>query len=448
MSIKGKLLIVSVSAALAFYAIVGGFLSVQKDVFAKGDPYVQLRIFGDVLRHIVRDYVDEPDLEKVRIGALRGLAEGLDPYSAYLSPEQAKKFQASRPDQTGLVLSKVVGYIYVVSVVKGSPADKAGLRSGDFIEYIGSLPTRDISLYDAEELIAGAAGSDLQIKVFRRGRPYKATIKRGSVDTPAIEASLLEPGIGYVKVTSLAEGKSEEIKKQILDLQKKGAQKLVFDLRGASTGRIQTGVDVANLFIKSGTLAKTIGHNGTVAGTFDADASKAVFNGPVVFIADKSTASAGEVIAAAAVANKRGELVGERTFGAGTEQKLFELKGGAALLLTTIKYADPAGTPFLKETPGVAPTVEVKASAAPEEVLPEDNDQQQNPEDQTADQVDQVLPIEAAPADDVQLKKALELLKGTQDKRAAGSDGGTTTTAASSIEVPGRQRVSRAGARL
>src|SRR5882672_7374971 len=101
MNFKGKILIVTMSAALAFYAIVGGFLSAQKNVFAKGDPYVQLRIFGEVLRHIVRDYVDEPDLEKVRVVALRGLTEGLDPYSAYLTPEQAKKFQATHSDQTG-----------------------------------------------------------------------------------------------------------------------------------------------------------------------------------------------------------------------------------------------------------------------------------------------------------------------------------------------------------
>src|SRR5438105_13081334 len=138
MNFKGKILIVTLSAGLAFYAIVGGFLSVQKNVFAKGDPYVQLRIFSEVLRHIVRDYVDEPDLEKVRVGALRGLTEGLDPYSSYLTPEQTKKFQPSRADQagTGMILSKVGGYIYVVSVLKDSPAEKVGLQDGDFIEYI------------------------------------------------------------------------------------------------------------------------------------------------------------------------------------------------------------------------------------------------------------------------------------------------------------------------
>ncbi len=421
MSLKGKLTIVALSAAIAFYAVVGGFLSVHKDVFAKGDPYVQMRIFGEVLRHIVRDYVDEPDLEKVRGGALRGLAEGLDPYSAYLSPEQAKKYNSSHNQaSTGMVLSKVAGYIYIVAVTKGSPAEKVGLRAGDFIEYIDTLPTRDISLYDAEELLAGQSGSDIKIKVFRRGRPYKTEIKRANISEPAIESSILETGVGYLKITSLADGKVEEIKKQLSELQKKGMQKLVLDLRGTAKGSLESGVEVANLFVKSGTLAKSIGHKNVVEKAYEADSSKVVFNGPIALVVDRSTASAGEVIAAAILANKRGELVGERTFGAGSVQKLFELKGGSAMLITTSKYADPSGAPFIKENPGVVPTVEVKVPAPTDETSPEDSDTAND--GQQAKNEEPQLPIEAAPAEDIQLKKAVEVLKGNAEKRAAQKD--------------------------
>ncbi|MEW6731392.1 MAG: S41 family peptidase [Acidobacteriota bacterium] len=448
MSLKGKLAIVVFSAALAFYTIVGGFLSVQKDVFAKGDPYVQLRIFSEVLRHIVRDYVDEPDLEKVRVGALRGLTEGLDPYSAYLTPEQAKKYQPARDDQTGtgMILSKVSGYLYVVAVLKGSPAEKVGFRAGDVIEYINGFATRDISLYDAEEMLSGANGSDIEMKVFRRGRGYKAKIKRSNVAQPTVEASTPETGIGYLRVTSLADGKPEEIKKQLLDLQKKGVQKLVLDLRGAANGHIETGVEVANLFIKTGTLAKTIGHNGAVANTFEADPNKVAFTGPLTLIVDKSTAGASEVIAAAVAANKRGELVGERTFGAGAEQKLFQLKSGAALLLTVIKYADPAGSPFIKENPGVAATVEVKSSAANEDVLPEDDDQGAA-DGQNQEENDPALPVETPASEDLQLKKAVELLKGSQsqEKRVAQNEASSSNV---TISIPQHSRALRAGGRL
>ena len=145
MRFKTKIAIVVFSTIIAFYAIVGSFMSKSGQVVARGSQYGQLQIFDEVLSHIIRDYVDQPDLEKVRIGSLRGLAEGLDPYSAYLTPEQVKQYdpKANRAE-TGLLLSKVGGYAYTVAVLKGSPAEQAGIRSGDFIEYVGKVPSRDL----------------------------------------------------------------------------------------------------------------------------------------------------------------------------------------------------------------------------------------------------------------------------------------------------------------
>ncbi|MCS6883980.1 MAG: S41 family peptidase [Acidobacteriota bacterium] len=442
--VRAKLAIVSLSAAIAFYAIVGGFLSVQKNVFAKGDPYVQLRIFGDVLRHIVKDYVDEPDLEKVRIGALRGLAEGLDPYSAYLTREQVKKYKPVSMEQpeTGLVLSKVAGYIYVVSVLRGSAAEKAGLRSGDFIEYLLGFATRDISLYDAQELLSSAAGSEVEMKVFRRGRPYKVKFKAAKSVQPAIEASVLEPGIGYVRVTSLAEGKDLELADRLEELKSKGIYKLILDLRGTANGRISTAAAAANLFIGSGVLAKAIGQNETVAASFSAERSKCRFEGQLVLLIDKSTAGGGEVLAAAIASAKRGELVGERTFGAGSEQRLFELKDGSGLLLTVAKYADPNGKPFMGENPGLLPTVEVRSAEVSEALLPESEDQVIEEDSNYPP-----LPVEPAPTEDLQLKKALEVIKNqTQqpgERKVAGE-----LSSPYGVPVPVNKRATRLGTRL
>src|SRR5687768_14344153 len=158
------------SAVVAFYAIVGGFLW-DRTATAKGNQWAQLRIFDEVLYHISKDYVDEPDMERVRVGALRGLAEGLDPYSAYLTPAQVASFRPLEPglaEVSGMVLSKVSGYVYVVSVIKGSTAEKAGVIAGDFIEYVGKAPSRDMSLYDAEMLLAPGHGA-AELKLFRRG---------------------------------------------------------------------------------------------------------------------------------------------------------------------------------------------------------------------------------------------------------------------------------------
>src|SRR5262252_10735656 len=132
MRFKAKVSIVFLSTLITLYAIIGGFLSKSGQAVARDSSYAQLAIFNEVLGHIIRDYVDEPDLEKVRIGSLRGLAEGLDPYSAYLTPEQVKQYdpKANR-GETGLVLSKVGGYAYVVAVLKGTPGEQAGIKAGD-----------------------------------------------------------------------------------------------------------------------------------------------------------------------------------------------------------------------------------------------------------------------------------------------------------------------------
>ena len=160
MRFKTKIAVVVFSTLIAFYAIVGSFMSKSSQVVARGSQYGQISIFDEVLSHIIRDYVEQPDLEKVRIGSLRGLAEGLDPYSAYLTPEQVKQYDPkANHAETGLVVSKVGGYAYVVAVLKGSPADQLGIRGGDFIEYVGKVPSRDLSLYDVAQLVNGQAGT-------------------------------------------------------------------------------------------------------------------------------------------------------------------------------------------------------------------------------------------------------------------------------------------------
>src|SRR6267142_1904699 len=161
MSFRTKFALILASATLALYTVVGGWISTRAQQPAN-DPNAQLRIFESVLQHIQNDYVDEPNMEKVRAGALRGLAYGLDPYSTYLTPEQVKDYRAgSKGNQVGLgaELSQVASFLYVVAPVKGSPADQAGVHAGDIIEYIDGKATRDVSLYDARQLLNGTPGS-------------------------------------------------------------------------------------------------------------------------------------------------------------------------------------------------------------------------------------------------------------------------------------------------
>jgi carboxyl-terminal processing protease len=418
MSFRSKLILVFVSVGISLYAMLPGLVGNVFPTFAQqpiNDAGAQIRIFESVLQHIQNDYVDEPNLEKVRSGALRGLAYGLDPYSSYLTAEQVRDFQAKKQSALvgiGAEFSQVSGYLYVISVTKGSPAEKAGLKSGDVIEYIETKATRDISLYDARQLLLGEPGSKTKLRVLRSAtRPQNIEVVRGSYKVPEAESKIEEGKIGVVKVYSLEAGEAEDIRNQVQQLSKQGVQKIVLDLRGVAAGPIEEAVAVANLFIREGALGQVIGRDNKVLKSFTAEPAKSIFDGKLVVLIDLGTAGAGEVIAAAVIERQRGEVVGERSFGAGTEQQLFALRGGDGLLLTTSKWASAGGKAFLGEdraTSGVKPTVEVKRTEGVDPIDPEElANENQNEQSETAKPTTE----KAKPAaEDLQLKKALELL--------------------------------------
>ena len=420
MSFRYKFLIGLVSVTIAAYAFAGSIIG----TFAQqpiNDAGAQIRIFESVLQHIQNDYVDEPNLQKVRDGALRGLADGLDPYSSYLTADQVKDFQASKTNPKvgiGAEFSKVSSYLYVISVIKGSPADTAGMKAGDVIEYIDTKATRDISLYDARQLLYGNSGSQTKLRVLRaNAKPQTLTVSRGAYKIPQVETKVEEGKIGVVKVYSLENGEAANIKTSVQNLTKQGVQKIVLDLRNVSAGSLTEAVEVANLFFKDGTLAQVIGRDNKVLKTFPADPNKFVFEGKLSAIIDLGTSGAAEVVASAILDRKRGEVIGEKSFGAGTEQQLFTLRGGDGLLLTTSKWASANGNPFLTDertTSGVKPSVEVKRPETPEpievEALVEQQEQEdQNPQPQTTPQVKEEKPKPSV--EDLQLKKAIELMR-------------------------------------
>lgn len=431
MSFRGKLSVLSISVAVALYAAIGGILSpwarAQQPI---NDSGAQLRIFESVLQHIQNDYVDEPNLEKVRYGALRGLVGGLDPYSSYLTPQQVAEFN-SRKDSNkvgiGAEFSQVSLYLYVVSVTKGSNAEKAGLKAGDVVEYIETKATRDISLYDARQMLLGDPGSVVNLRILRAGeKPQTVKVTRGAYKTPPAEARVEAGKVGVIKVYSLEDGEANDIKTLIHGLTKQGVQKIVLDLRGVATGTLNEGVAVANLFIKEGDLAKVVGKENKVLKTLTADPSKAVFDGKVAVLIDLGTAGAAEVVASAILERKRGEVVGERSFGSGTEQQLFTLRGGDGLLLTTSKWASASGSPFLgddRASMGVKPSIEVKRPDTPEpleveELIDQQDEQNQNPQP-AASPTPGKEPVKPV-IEDIQLKKAIEIL---QDKSQAARSG-------------------------
>lgn len=430
MSFRSKFILILLSATLTIYTVVGGWISTRAQQPAN-DPNAQLRIFESVLQHIQNDYVDEPNMEKVRAGALRGLAYGLDPYSTYLTPEQVRDYNAGSKNSLagiGAEMSQVASYLYIIAPMKGSPADQAGLKAGDIIEYIDNKATRDISLYDAKQLLNGAAGTEVKLRVLRaNSSPLTIGVKRGLARASAAEGRMDAGRVGVLRINSFGDGEAVETRTRLQDLIKQGAQKIVIDLRDTAGGSLNEAVAVANLFVKDGVIAQTIGREGKALKTFTADPKATLFSGPVVALIDSGTAGAAEVVASALIERNRGQVVGEKSFGAGTEQQLFSLRGGDGLLLTTVKWANASGKTFLGEDrahSGVTPNVEVKGQEVVEAVDPDEltgnDDDEINKTEPGADKREAVpAPAQKPPAEDLQLKKALELLKDKPVQRAA-----------------------------
>jgi carboxyl-terminal processing protease len=410
MSFRTKFSLIVLSSMLAIYTVVGGWISTRAQQPAN-DPNAQLRIFESVLQHIQNDYVDEPNMEKVRAGALRGLAYGLDPYSTYLTPDQVRQYNENVKSNAvgiGAELSQVASYLYVIAPMKGSPADQVGVRAGDIIEYIDGKATRDISLYDAKQLLNGPAGSEVKLRILRANtRPLTLTVKRSSFRAPAAEARMEAGRIGILKLNSFADGEAADARARLQDL------------RGTAGGSLDEAVAVANMFIKDGTLAQTSGRESKALKTFTAETKLAIFSGPVVALIDAGTAGAAEIVASAFIDRNRGQVVGEKSFGAGAEQHLFTLRGGDGLLLTTVKWASASGKPFLGEDrghSGVAPSVEVKRpeladAVDPDDLTGNDDDQIAKPDQPTKPEVVPETPAAKPAVEDVQMKKALELLR-------------------------------------
>ena len=354
--------IFSLSIAIFCYAGIGHVLGRTSDDKA----YKSLTVYGEVLQKIQQDYVDDPNMRTVTAGALHGLLESLDPQSSYLTPreyeEYKKKFGNPGTGETGLTLSKRFGYIIVLSVLPDSPGVKAGIRSGDLLESVGGFTTRDMSVGQALNLLNGQPGTGIKVAVIRRGKatPDDVDLVREKLATPKLVVQKADPDILVLRFPSLDTGRAEEVRSRLLDAEKQGIRKVILDLRECGRGPVSEAISIARLFIPNGTLATLRGQTVSTQ-VFSAEPKQVIWKNPVSVLVDTTTSGAAEVLASAIVANHRGDVVGERTFGLASEQKLITLDDGAALILTVANYYNADGKSILEE--GVTPTEVVRADA-------------------------------------------------------------------------------------
>jgi carboxyl-terminal processing protease len=399
MSMKTKAAILVSSFAVLLFVVVGSMGGVHAS--SNDGAYRQLQVYSEVLSRVRSEYVEEPNIPKVTDGALHGLLESLDSNSSYMTADAYKQYKAHKKEakgEIGATVSKRFGYAAVVSVLPGSPAEKAGIESTDIFESIEGQSTRDMSLPEIHNLLAGTPGSQVNVSVVRarRAEPQKVVITRDVITIPPVSEKVIEDGIGYIKVDALTKGKAQEIAGKIKSLERSGAKKLVLDLRNASEGEEGEGVAVANLFLNHGTITYLQGQK-YPREAFNADPAKAVTTLPLAVLVNRGTAGPAEIVAAAILENARGDVVGDKTFGDGSVQKTIDLPDGGALILSVAKYYSPSG----KAIQDAAVTPNVVIADEPDTVVSEDEEQPPAPEPDTK-------PKNTV---DDQLKKAVEVLK-------------------------------------
>ena len=406
MSRLARIAVVTLSVIVFLYVGLGYVLGKTSD----DKTYRSLSVFGEVLQHIQEDYVDEPNMALVTAGAEHGLLESLDPLSGYLSPREyadyRDRMKNAQHGKAGMALSKRFGYIVVVSVVPDGPAEKAGMRSGEILEAIGGFGTRDMSVEQAALLLQGAPGTAVKIGVVRRGKtePQEVSVNRAVIGPQHVVADRVAEDVAYVRLPAIETLDVTELRDKLLQFDKQGVHKLVLDLRDCTRGQIPDAIVAAQLFLSSGKITSLEGQ--TVARKeFLAEADKVVWRAPVDVLISPSTSGAAEVLAAAIEGNKRGDVIGERTFGSASEQKVIPLDDGGAVILTIAFYSTPEGKSIVDE--GVAPTVEMH----PKSIDPSASSDTAEPPP--------LGPGQLPTSDDPVYNKALELLKGGEARKAA-----------------------------
>lgn len=356
MTSRTRLWVLLISTPVIVFAIIGGYLG---QVMAKDDTYQHLRVFEDVVSLVLNNYVEEVDVKKAMKGAMNGLSDNLDPDSAFLPSNVASAYEGNAPAgpaDIGIELSRQY-YLRVISVRDGSPAAKAGIRSGDFIRTIDKRSTKDISVYEGDRMLHGQPGSKVALLVIRGNAadPHEVDLTRERGTVPELTSKMADPATGYLHIVEFSKRAPVQVKQAVDALAKTGATRYIIDLRGATRGDLDDGLAAARLFVKTGTL--TVRESKANKETVGAQTGDGGIAAPVVLLVDQSTARAGEVFAAALDGNKRAEMIGEHTVGSAAKQKLIKLPDGSAMLLSYVRYLAPNGNAIHEK--GLQPEVQV-----------------------------------------------------------------------------------------
>ncbi len=408
--------------------LIGGLLvseTPMKIADAEPQDYQDLRLFTEALTIIKNSYVEEVDTKDLIYGALKGMLRTLDPHSAFMPPDEYKEMQIDTRGEfggLGIQIGIKKGMLTVIAPIEDTPAWKAGLKAGDKIIKVDGESTRDMTLFEAVKKMRGPRGTEVTITIMREGwkEPRDFTITRDIIKIKSVKYRVVDDGIGYVKINQFQERTASELESALKSLKEKEVDSLVLDLRNNPGGLLTSAVDVTEQFLPPDRLVVYIkGRTGDKT-EYKTKGNRPYYDMPMIVLVNHGSASASEIVAGALKDWKRAVLLGVKTFGKGSVQSVIQLSGGSGLRLTTAKYYTPKGISIQNE--GIEPDIVVKIKPQNGEAYPVirekdlehhlENEQKPEEEKQQKKEEKEVAPIQVDEDNDVQLQRAIDLLKG------------------------------------
>ncbi len=362
------------------FILAGGMVAVMAAAVVAWNPaegyrtataatdYKQLDKFSQVMDAVRKSYVEEVTDEELIEGALTGMLSNLDPHSTYMNRDMFKQMQVDTRGEfggLGIEITAAEGGIRVVAPIEDTPADKAGIEAGDLIIKIEDQLAKDMSLPEAVKMMRGKPGTMIRLTIFRESeaQPIDVKIRRAVIKVQSVKSDLIAPGFAYLRVAQFQERTSEQLREQLGELRKKskgGLRGAILDLRNNPGGLLDQAVEVSDLFLNKGGIVSTRSRVGRSM-SFEAEKGDLLNGLPLVVLINNGSASASEIVSGALQDNHRAVLMGTKSFGKGSVQRIVPLNDGTAFKLTTSLYYTPSGRSI--QATGIDPDIEVEQVA-------------------------------------------------------------------------------------
>ena len=339
------------------------FLNSTLAISSESDIYKKIDLFGEVLEKINEEYVEDINQSESMDSALNGLLQSLDPYSAYLSPENFEEMQTETSGEfggLGIEVSMEAGVVKVITPLDDTPASRAGLKAGDYIVKINDTQVQGKTLTEAVEIMRGPVGSDIELTVRRRGvkKALTFTLTREIIEIQSVKSDLLDKNIGYLRLTSFNENSAQQIKKRINDLNnEKKLKGFILDLRNNPGGLLSQAIKITDYFLDNGEIVSTKSRKASENRKWFARDGDLTGGKPLIVLINYGSASASEIVAGGLKDHKRAIILGENSYGKGSVQSIIPLRNEGAIRLTIAKYYLPSGTSISEV--GVTPDIEI-----------------------------------------------------------------------------------------